>query len=119
MAHGLAKWHRGPESFAKLLELVGTPFPGATAWLITLLEVFGGLAILVGALVAIVSVPLILSMIGAVLTVQGRYGFSSVNTIGLTSSGMAGVVLDIEAGDRRLAVARQIQMRLTLLIQAE
>jgi hypothetical protein len=29
---------------------------------------------------------------------------------------MAGEVLDIEAGDRRLAVARQIQMRLTLLI---
>jgi hypothetical protein len=29
---------------------------------------------------------------------------------------MAGIVLYIEADDRRLAVARQIQMRLTLLI---
>lgn len=52
-----------------------------------LLEVFGGLAILVGVFVALASVPLIASMLVAMLTVQVRYGFSSVNTIGLTPSG--------------------------------
>jgi putative oxidoreductase len=55
--------------------------------MVTLLEVFGGLAILVGAFVAIVSVPLIGSMLVAMFTVQLRYGFSSVNTIGLTPTG--------------------------------
>ena len=55
--------------------------------MVTLLEVFGGLAILAGVLVALASVPLIFSMLVAMLTVHLRYGFSSINTIGLTSSG--------------------------------
>jgi putative oxidoreductase len=67
--------------------VVGVPFPAPTAWLVTLLEIFGGLAILVGAFVAIASVPLIISMLVAMFTVQLRYGFSSVNTIGLTPTG--------------------------------
>jgi putative oxidoreductase len=87
MDHGWAKWSRGPASFGNLLHQIGVPLPALTAWAVTLLEVFGGLAILVGAFVAIVSVPLILNMLVAMFTVQLRYGFSSVNTIGLTPSG--------------------------------
>jgi putative oxidoreductase len=87
IAHGVAKWSRGPDNFGKLLHQIGVPLPTATAWIVTLLEVFGGLAILVGAFVAIVSIPLIVSTLVAMLTVQLRYGFSSVNTIGLTESG--------------------------------
>ena len=45
------------------------------------------MALLLGAFVALVSIPLIVSMLVAMLTVQLRYGFSSVNTIGLTPSG--------------------------------
>jgi putative oxidoreductase len=40
-----------------------------------------------GAFVAIVSVPLILSMLGAMFMVNIKYGFSAVNTIGLTAQG--------------------------------
>ena len=87
MAHGMAKWSRGPAKFGNLLRVVGVPFPVPTAWLVTCLEVFGGLAILVGLLVVVVSVPLIISMLVAMFTVQLRYGFSSVNTIGLTPTG--------------------------------
>ena len=87
IAHGAAKWSRGPENFGNLLHLVGVPLPGPTAWLVTLLELFGGLAILSGALVAVASFPLIVSMIVAISTVQWRYGFSSVNTIGLSPTG--------------------------------
>ena len=87
IAHGTAKWSRGPANFGKLLQQIGVPLPTTTAWIVTLLEVFGGLAILAGVFVAIASVPLILSMLVAMFTVQLRYGFSSVNTIGLTTSG--------------------------------
>jgi putative oxidoreductase len=87
IAHGVAKWSRGPVHFGELLRQIGVPFPVATAWVVTLLEVFGGLAILLGIFVALVSVPLIASMLVAMFTVQLRYGFSSVNTIGLTDSG--------------------------------
>jgi putative oxidoreductase len=87
IAHGLAKWTRGPAGFGKLLHLIGVPLPTAMAWVVTLLEVFGGLAILLGVLVAIASVPLIASMLVAMFSLQLRYGFSSVNTIGLTPTG--------------------------------
>ena len=87
IVHGLAKWNRGPANFGKLLHVIGVPGPVPTAWLVTLLEVFGGAAILTGVLVALVSVPLIVSMLVAMFTVHWRYGFSSISTIGLTSSG--------------------------------
>jgi len=87
MVHGWAKWSRGPAAFAELLKQVGVPLPLANAWLVTLLEIFGGLAVLMGAFVAVVSIPLILSMLGAMLTVNIKYGFSAVNTIGLTPEG--------------------------------
>ena len=87
MVHGWAKWSRGPAAFAELLKQVGVPLPLANAWLVTLLENFGGLAVLMGAFVASVSIPLILSMLGAMFTVNIKYGFSAVNTIGLTPEG--------------------------------
>jgi putative oxidoreductase len=87
LVHGLAKWNRGPAKFGLLLQYGGVPFPFQTAWLITCLEVFGGAAVLAGLFVTIVSIPLIISMLGAIFTVQGRFGFSSVNTIGVTPSG--------------------------------
>ena len=87
MVHGWAKLSRGPAAFAELLKQAHMPLPLANAWLVTLLEIFGGLALLLGAFVAIVSVPLILSMLGAMFTVNIKYGFSAVNTIGLTPEG--------------------------------
>jgi len=87
MVHGWAKLSRGPAAFAELLKQAHVPLSLANAWLVTLLEIFGGLALLLGAFVAIVSVPLILSMLGAMFTVNIKYGFSAVNTIGLTAEG--------------------------------
>jgi putative oxidoreductase len=86
LAHGLAKWSAGPESFAKFLHLIGAPAPLATAWVVMLLEIVGGVAIMVGIFVEIVSIPLIVSMLVAMFTVHIRYGFSSVHTVGLTES---------------------------------
>ena len=40
-----------------------------------------------GAFVAIISIPLIFSMLGAMFTVNIKYGFSAVKTIGLTPEG--------------------------------
>ena len=87
MAHGWAKLSRGPSGFAKLLAQIGAPLPEATAWASTFVELLGGLAIFVGAFVEVVSVPLIVMMLVAMFTVHLKYGFSSVNTIGLTADG--------------------------------
>ena len=87
VVHGWAKWNRGPENFAGLLHQIGIPFPEFMAWFVTLLELFGGFAILSGIMVTWVSVPLIVSMVVAVFGVHLRFGFSSINTIGLTKIG--------------------------------
>jgi putative oxidoreductase len=76
MAHGWAKWSRGPEAFAKLLQHVqhdGVPLPQFAAWVVTLPELFGGLAILAGAFVAVVSLPLVISMLLAMFKVRLPY----------------------------------------------
>src|SRR5262245_16137527 len=87
LAHGWAKLSRGPEGFARLLEQIGAPLPEVTAWVSTSIELLGGLAILAGAFVAAVSIPLIAMMLVAMFTVHLRYGFSAINTIGLTADG--------------------------------
>ena len=87
IAHGWAKLSRGPEGFASLLDQIGAPLPELTAWVSTLVEILGGLAILAGTFVALVSVPLIVMMLVAMFTVHLRYGFSAINTIGLTAAG--------------------------------
>src|SRR5262249_29118433 len=73
VAHGWAKLSRGPAGFANLLEHIGAPLPLATAWASTLLEILGGLAILAGAFVVAVSLPLIIMMLVAMFTVHLRY----------------------------------------------
>src|SRR5262245_49951587 len=87
VAHGWAKLSRGPEGFGRLLEQIHAPLPEVTAWVSTFIEILGGLAILAGAFVAVVSVPLIVMMLVAMFTVHLRYGFSAINTIGLTADG--------------------------------
>jgi putative oxidoreductase len=87
MAHGWAKLSRGPSGFAKLLVQIGAPLPEPTAWVSTFVELVGGLAIFAGAFVEVVSIPLIIMMLVAIFTVHLKYGFSSINTIGLTNEG--------------------------------
>jgi putative oxidoreductase len=87
MVHGWAKLARGPAGFARLLHWIGVPFAEPTAWVSTLVELLGGLAVFLGAFVEIVSVPLIVVMVVAMVTVHLRHGFSSINTIGLTDAG--------------------------------
>jgi putative oxidoreductase len=87
MAHGWVKLSRGPAGFEKLLIYTGVPFPHISSWLVPFIELFGGLAILLGAFVMVISIPLIVTQLVAMFTIQIKYGFSSVNTIGLTPNG--------------------------------
>ena len=87
LIHGWAKWSRGPAGFGKLLQQIGLPLPELTAWTVTILELVGGFALIIGAFVGVVSVPLMISMFTAMITVHLRYGFSAIKTIGLTTTG--------------------------------
>src|SRR5262245_31102456 len=87
LLHGLAKLSRGPGKFASLLEHIDAPYRAVTALGVPFIEILGGVLLIIGFLVALVSVPLIISMLVALFTIHIHYGFSSVNTIGLTPAG--------------------------------
>ncbi|HEX5352917.1 MAG TPA: DoxX family protein [Rhodanobacteraceae bacterium] len=83
MAHGWAKLSRGPDKFAGVLVWIGVPFPHFMAWLTTLTELVTGFAMFIGAFVALASIPMVIILLVAMLTVHLQYGFSSINTIGM------------------------------------
>jgi putative oxidoreductase len=85
--HGWAKISRGTAGFEKLLVQAGVPLPHLAGAITPYVELLGGIAILLGAFVAVVAVPLVIIMLVAMFTIQMHYGFSSVNTIGLTDKG--------------------------------
>jgi putative oxidoreductase len=87
IVHGYAKISRGTGGFEKLLIQMGVPFAHINALVVPYIELLGGFAILAGLYVSIVAVPLIFTMLVAMFAVQIHYGFSSVNTIGLTPGG--------------------------------
>lgn len=86
-SHGYAKLARGPDQFASLLSALGVPLPGLAAWTTTLLELFGGIAMIAGALVVPLSVALAVIMAVAMFSVHLRYGFSSIRLQAVSSSG--------------------------------
>ena len=55
---------------------IGVPMPSVMATLITLLEVFGAVALIVGLLTRPVAVAFALDMLGAIFLVQLKNGFS-------------------------------------------
>jgi putative oxidoreductase len=50
MEHGFAKLARGPDAFPAILQALGVPAPHLMGWLTISVEIFGGLAVLLGAL---------------------------------------------------------------------
>ncbi len=62
----------------RALGWIGVPLPEVMAWVVTLVEIFGGLAILVGAFVTLVTIPLVIVHLVAMFGVHWQYGFSSV-----------------------------------------
>ena len=87
MQHGFAKLSRGPDSFAAILQGMGVPAPHLMAWLTILTELLGGFAVLLGAFVTIVSVPMTAVLLMAMLKVHLPYGFSSIKLLSVTSTG--------------------------------
>jgi putative oxidoreductase len=99
MAHGYAKLSRGPEIFAAILHTMGVPAPHLMAWLTILTELIGGLAVLLGAFVPLVSLPMAAVLFVAMLTVHLPYGFSSIKLLSVTAGraqfGPPGYELDL------------------------
>ena len=99
MEHGFAKLSRGPEAFAVILRTMGVPAPHLMAWLTILTELIGGFAVLLGAFLPLVALPMAAVLVVAMLTVHLPYGFSSIKLLSVTSGraqfGPPGYELDL------------------------
>ncbi len=87
IAHGYAKIVNGPEHFAASLQALGVPAAQLMAWTTIAIELLGGVAVLVGAWIPLVSVPLAAVMVVAIVTVHLPYGFSSIKLRAVTAAG--------------------------------
>jgi putative oxidoreductase len=87
MEHGFAKLARGSDAFATILHAIGVPAPHFMAWSTILIELIGGLAVILGAFVALVSLPMAAVLLVAMFTVHLPYGFSSIKLMAVTAAG--------------------------------
>jgi putative oxidoreductase len=88
MEHGYSKLVKGPEAFASILHVLGVPAAHWMAWLTIMTELLGGFAVLLGAFIPLVSVPMAIVLLTAMFSVHWRYGFSSIKLVAVTPAGV-------------------------------
>lgn len=75
VTHGWPKLLDGAAGTSQFFAQLGIPLPGVTAWLITLLEFFGGLALIAGLFVTLVSALFIVHMAVGIILVHLPMGW--------------------------------------------
>ncbi|MEP6850039.1 MAG: DoxX family protein [Acidobacteriota bacterium] len=97
--HGYAKLANGPDHFIGNLQALGVPVPELMGWTTIIIELLGGIALMIGAFVPLVSLPLAAILLVAAFTVHLQFGFSSIKlkevTPGGIQFGQPGVELDL------------------------
>jgi putative oxidoreductase len=86
-AHGYAKLSRGAEVFIAILHAIGMPFAELLGWGTIVVEIVGGLMILLGAFVPIIALPMIIVLLSAIFSVHLPNGFSSIKLVSYDASG--------------------------------
>jgi putative oxidoreductase len=107
-AHGLQKLQGGPGNFAQGLAGMGVPLPVLMAYVVTFVEVVGGLLLIVGLLSRLSALLLTINLTVAVLLVKTGVGFLSPQGGGvgaeLDLALIAGLLVILFAGPGRLSV---------------
>src|SRR5215475_9650902 len=87
MQHGFSKFSRGSDAFATILHALGVPAPHFMALFTILIEILGGLAVILGAFVTLVSLPMAALLLLVIFTVHLPYGFCSIKLLAVTTAG--------------------------------
>lgn len=87
LMHGIAKLEKGPDKFVAIVQAIGTPMPHLMAWLTIWVELIGGIAVLLGAGVALASIPMAVVLLVAMVTVHLPFGFTSIKLMAVTAQG--------------------------------
>jgi putative oxidoreductase len=78
---------QGADTFAAILHGMGVPAPHLVAWMTIFTELLGGLAVLLGAFVTIVTAPMTAVLLVAVFKMHLPCGFSSIKLLSVTATG--------------------------------
>lgn len=88
MVHGFLKLGRGVEVFAAALAGLDIPAPDFMAWCTVGIEILAGAAVFFGAFVALMSVPMVIVLLVAIVKVHWQFGFSSIKFLSVTAEGL-------------------------------
>jgi putative oxidoreductase len=86
-AHGFAKLEKGPERFVAIVDALGVPLPGLMAWAAILVELVGGAAMIMGAFVPWLILPMMMVLFVALVTVHFPFGFTSIKLMSVGPDG--------------------------------
>ncbi len=87
IAHGMQKFNNGVDGFAGFLTSLNVPLPELMKWVVPLLEVGGGLLLILGLATRLVAVLFALEMVGTILLVK--------MDVGLIGEGGTGAEIDL------------------------
>jgi putative oxidoreductase len=87
VAHGYAKLLKGPDNFIAIVHAIGVPAPFLMGWATIVLELACGAAVLAGAFVPLVSIPMAAILLVAIFTVHLQFGFTSIKLMAVTFAG--------------------------------
>lgn len=109
IAHGIAKFNMGMDAVSGFFGSVGIPAPMFFAWVVTLLETFGGAALILGVAVELVAALLIIVMIVALSTAKNGVGL--VGGYELELALIAALIPSIIHGSGRFSLSRILKKR--------
>lgn len=114
LVHGVSKLNAGPASgFGSMLTGLSAPAPALFAWLVTIAELVGGILLLVGLLTRLTTLPLIATLIGAIVLVKFDVGVIAGEGAAMPGAEvdialLAGLVALLVIGPGRLSVDRAV-----------
>ncbi len=76
LVHGYSKFSAGSDTVAGMFATIGIPAAMLMAWIVILIEFFGGLALILGAGTRLAALLLGIIMVVAIFTVKFKMGFA-------------------------------------------
>lgn len=117
-AHGLQKFNMGIDAVTEGFAMSGIPAAALMAWLVTLIETFGGIALIVGIFTEVSALLLIIIMVVAAGVVRNVMGMPFLGGYELNLALIAALLPLLVQGPGKYSLSHMIKMMKPLPPQA-